>query len=132
MIAQLALAAAAGAIIGRLLNRVADRLSRNALPRAHIAPSSRPFIYASAFELIAAALCALAWWSYGPTPLLVSRVLFGCGLIVLFTVDLERHQLPNAVTLPGVAIGLAFSFFIEPGWRASAIGTVAGGGLLWV
>src|SRR5439155_9045348 len=42
-------------------------------------------------ESLAAAMFALAWWYYGPGPLLVSRLVFGCALIVLFAIDLEHH-----------------------------------------
>jgi hypothetical protein len=35
----------------------------------------------------------------------VSRLIFGCALIVLFAIDLEHHLLPNAITLPGIVAG---------------------------
>lgn len=82
-------------------------------------------------EALTAAMFALAWWHYGPTPLLASRIVFGCMLIVLFAIDLEHHLLPNAVTLPGIVIGFLFSFVAEPGWMASLIGILAGGGVLY-
>jgi leader peptidase (prepilin peptidase)/N-methyltransferase len=82
-------------------------------------------------EALTASLFALAWWQYGPTPLLASRLVFGCALIVLFAIDLEHQLLPNAITLPGIAIGFVFSVFTEPGWVASLIGIVAGGGVLY-
>jgi leader peptidase (prepilin peptidase)/N-methyltransferase len=50
---------------------------------------------------------------------------------VLFAIDLEHHLLPNAVTLPGIAVGFGFSFFAEPGWSASLIGILVGGGVLY-
>jgi leader peptidase (prepilin peptidase)/N-methyltransferase len=37
-------------------------------------------------EALTALLFAGAWWYYGPGPLLVSRLVFGCMLIVLFAV----------------------------------------------
>jgi leader peptidase (prepilin peptidase)/N-methyltransferase len=83
-------------------------------------------------EALTAAMFALAWWAYGPTPLLASRVVFGCALIVLFAIDLEHHLLPNAITLPGIVVGFVFSFFTEPGWMSSLIGIVAGGGVLYL
>jgi leader peptidase (prepilin peptidase) / N-methyltransferase len=82
-------------------------------------------------EAITAAMFALAWWYYGPGALLASRLLFGCALIVLFAIDFEHHLLPNVITLPGIVIGFAFSFFTEPGWEASLIGLLAGGGSLY-
>src|SRR5436190_13491535 len=83
-------------------------------------------------ESLAAAMFALAWWYYGPGPLLVSRLVFGCALIVLFAIDLEHHLLPNAITLPGILIGVAFSLVTEPGWLASVVGAIVGGGMLWL
>src|SRR5204862_3150297 len=46
-------------------------------------------------------------------------------------VDLEHHLLPNVITLPGIIVGLAFSFITPPGWMSSLIGVAVGGGLLW-
>ncbi len=68
---------------------------------------------------------------YGPGPLLFSRLIFGCALIVLFAIDLEHQLLPNAITLPGIVIGFIFSLFTEPGWLSSLIGILVGGGVLW-
>jgi leader peptidase (prepilin peptidase)/N-methyltransferase len=81
-------------------------------------------------EAITAAMFAAATWYYGPSLLLVQRLVFGCILIVLFGIDLEHHLLPNVITLPAIVAGFAFSFFTEPGWLASLIGIVLGGGLL--
>ena len=83
-------------------------------------------------EALTSALFVLAWWGYGPGPLLASRLLLGCALIVLFAIDLEHHLLPNAITLPGIVVGFAFSFFTEPGWVSSLIGLLAGGGVLYL
>ena len=46
-------------------------------------------------EAITAVMFGAAWWYYGPGPLLASRLVFGCALIVLFAIDLEHHLLPN-------------------------------------
>jgi leader peptidase (prepilin peptidase)/N-methyltransferase len=72
-----------------------------------------------------------AWWYYGPGVLLASRLVLGCALIVLFAIDLEHQLLPNAITLPGIIVGVVFSFFAEPGWMASLIGVLVGGGVLY-
>ncbi|HUR35245.1 MAG TPA: A24 family peptidase [Vicinamibacterales bacterium] len=83
-------------------------------------------------EATTAVMFAAAAWYYGPTLLLVSRIVFGCALIVLFAIDLEHHLLPNAITLPGIVVGLAFSVVTEPGWLASLVGAAVGGGSLWL
>jgi leader peptidase (prepilin peptidase)/N-methyltransferase len=83
-------------------------------------------------EALTGAMFTLGWWYYGPSVLLASRLLFGCALIVLFAIDLEHHLLPNAITLPGVVVGLVLSFATEPGWLASVVGIVVGAGLLYV
>jgi leader peptidase (prepilin peptidase) / N-methyltransferase len=83
-------------------------------------------------EALTSAMFVGAWWYFGPGPLLASRLVFGCALIVLFAIDLEHHLLPNAITLPGIAVGFAFSLLAEPGWMASLIGLLAGGGVLYL
>jgi leader peptidase (prepilin peptidase) / N-methyltransferase len=82
-------------------------------------------------EAVTAAMFAAGWWYYGPTPLLVSRLIFGCALIVLFAIDLEHQLLPNVLTLPGIVVGFLFSLISEPGWQASLIGILVGGGMLF-
>ena len=83
-------------------------------------------------EALTAAMFAAGWWYYGPGPLLASRLIFGCALIVLFAIDLEHHLLPNVITLPGIVIGFMFSFVNPPGWRDSLIGILVGGGVLFL
>ena len=70
--------------------------------------------------------------SMGRRVLLVSRLIFGCALIVLFAIDLEHHLLPNAITLPGIVAGIHLQLLMtEPGWVSSLIGILVGGGLLY-
>ena len=84
-------------------------------------------------EALTALMFGAAAWYYGPSLLLVSRLVFGCMLIVLFAIDFEHHLLPNVITLPGIAVGIAFSLVTgEPGLVASLIGAVVGGGSLWL
>jgi leader peptidase (prepilin peptidase)/N-methyltransferase len=82
-------------------------------------------------EGLTALVFAGAWWYFGPGVLCTSRVVLGCALIVLFAIDLEHHLLPNAITLPGIVAGFAFSLVTEPGWQASLLGILVGGGSLY-
>jgi leader peptidase (prepilin peptidase)/N-methyltransferase len=83
-------------------------------------------------EVLTAVMFGAAWWYYGPGPLLVSRLVFGCALLTLFAIDLEHHLLPNAITLPFIVVGFLFSFVTPPGWRDSLVGIVVGGGVLFL
>jgi leader peptidase (prepilin peptidase) / N-methyltransferase len=84
-------------------------------------------------EALTALMFAAGWWYHGPGLLLVSRLIFGCALIVLFAIDLEHYILPNVITLPGIVVGFLLSALTgEPGWLSSLIGIVAGGGFLWL
>jgi leader peptidase (prepilin peptidase)/N-methyltransferase len=78
-------------------------------------------------EAVTGALFGCAYVVYGPTPLLIVRLLFLCGLIVLFAIDLEHQILPNVITLPGIALGFGASVLLPPGARSSLIGLLAGG-----
>ena len=80
-----------------------------------------------AVELFTGAMFAWAAWHYGPGLLLVSRLLFGCMLIVLFFIDLRHRILPNPITVGGTAVGFLFSFATPPGWVSSLIGLAIGG-----
>ena len=82
-------------------------------------------------ELVTAALFVAGYLIYGWTPLLAVRLAFACAMIVLFAIDLEHYLLPNVITVPGIVVGFVLSFFLPPGWQASLIGLVAGGGLLF-
>ena len=64
-------------------------------------------------------------WLYGPTLLLVARLIFACAMVVLFMIDLQHRILPNVITLPGIVVGLAFSLVLPPGFRDALIGAVA-------
>jgi leader peptidase (prepilin peptidase) / N-methyltransferase len=81
-------------------------------------------------EAVTAAMFGLGWWYFGPGLLLVSRLVLGCALIVLFEIDREHQILPHAITLPGIIVGFMFSLFVEPGWQSSLAGILLGGGTL--
>ena len=78
-------------------------------------------------EAITAAIFVAGYYVFGLTPLLGIRLLFACGLIVLFAIDFEHQILPNEITLSGIVIGFALSLFLPPGWKSSLLGLVIGG-----
>jgi leader peptidase (prepilin peptidase) / N-methyltransferase len=82
-------------------------------------------------ELVTALLWVLIVWMTPVGWLLVSRLVLGTALIVLFMIDLEHQLLPNAITLPGIAVGLAFSIAAPPGPIDSLVGIALGGGVLY-
>jgi leader peptidase (prepilin peptidase)/N-methyltransferase len=83
-------------------------------------------------EVVTMGVFVLHYVVFGLDILLVPRLLFACILIALFAIDLEHHLLPNIITLPGIVVGLAFSAMLPPGLVDALIGTVAGGGILWL
>ncbi len=82
-------------------------------------------------EAVTAAVFVAGYVIYGLTPMLAARLLFASSMIVLFVIDLRHRILPNVITLPGVVVGFALSFFLPPGWLSSLIGLLAGGGVLF-
>ena len=82
-------------------------------------------------EALTAAMFLWHWTVFGPTPLLLVRLVFACALIVLFAIDLDHQILPDVITLPGIVVGLACSWFVPPGPLMALAGMALGGGLLW-
>lgn len=82
-------------------------------------------------EFLNAVLTLFIFLKYGPTLSFLVLFLFCSALVVITFIDLEHQIIPDSITLPGILIGFAVSFFIpSPGWRNSLIGIVAGGGSL--
>ncbi|HSJ41265.1 MAG TPA: prepilin peptidase, partial [Xanthobacteraceae bacterium] len=82
-------------------------------------------------ELVTAAVFVLVALFTPGGVLLASRLLLVSILIALFGIDLENQILPNSITRPGIVIGIAFSFFVPPGWKDSIIGALLGAGILY-
>ena len=52
---------------------------------------------------------------------------FVFGLVTAGMIDLETYLLPDVITLPGIAVGLAAnSFLLELGWKESLVAAVGG------
>ncbi|MDX8411247.1 MAG: prepilin peptidase [Mariprofundaceae bacterium] len=80
------------------------------------------------------ALMGLSWaalaWYYGLQPVLAMAIVFITLLWILTLIDLETFLLPDVLTLPGIVIGLGFSFWFGYGID-SLIGAACGYGVLW-
>jgi leader peptidase (prepilin peptidase)/N-methyltransferase len=85
-----------------------------------------------AVEAVTAAVFVLHYLAIGWEPLLIPRLLFASAMIALFAIDLEYQLLPDAITLPGIVAGFAFSLVLPPGWLASLLGILIGGGVLFL
>ncbi len=121
---MIVIAFAAGAVVGTFLRACIRDLPHHRAVGWPARTGGWPIV-----ELLTAVMFAGAYWYYGPTLLCVSRVIFGSALIALFAIDYAHRLLPNAITLPGVVIGFAFSFVTLPGWWSSLVGIALGGGL---
>jgi leader peptidase (prepilin peptidase)/N-methyltransferase len=63
----------------------------------------------------------------------VAGCLFASALIVLGFIDAEHQVLPDAVTMPGLVLALAYSFVrVDLNFRGALLGAVVGGGFLMV
>lgn len=83
-----------------------------------------------AIELVTAALYVALTLRFGFGWLLYARVIFVSALIVLLMISLGRGALPRPITIGGIAAGLFFSLFTDPGVSASAAGATLGGAAL--
>ncbi len=83
-------------------------------------------------ELVTMGLFLLHGAVFGWTALVIPRLVFACAMVVLFAIDLEHQLLPNAITLPGIAVGLIASSVLPPGIIDALIGVLVGGGVLWL
>jgi len=82
-------------------------------------------------EALTGVFAALLFYVYGVSPEFFVYFAFTASLIVITFIDLEHRIIPDVISLPGIPIGFAASFFLAaPGVVDSAIGIALGGGLL--
>jgi leader peptidase (prepilin peptidase)/N-methyltransferase len=63
-------------------------------------------------ELLTGAIFLACYWHFGLTPSLLKYCAFGFLLLGLIFTDAETMLLPDKMTLPGLALGLAFSLVV--------------------
>jgi leader peptidase (prepilin peptidase)/N-methyltransferase len=130
--------AALGAVVGSFLNVCIHRLPRGASivrPRSSCPACSAPIRWHDNIPILSwlwlrgrcracrqpipiryplvegatALLFLLLLWARGPTPFFLVQAVLGSALIALIMIDARHQILPNAITLPGIALGLLTS-----------------------
>lgn len=84
-------------------------------------------------ELLMGVSWAFLAWHFGPTLQCLEALVLFFLLWVLTVIDLETGLLPNALTFPGMALGLVFSWLLggQEGLIDGVIGAIAGYGIFW-
>jgi leader peptidase (prepilin peptidase)/N-methyltransferase len=83
-------------------------------------------------ELSAGLLLWLLARSAESPALLVPHAAFLLALLVVAWIDFDTRTIPDVITIPGVALGLALSLFLPPGPGPALLGAAAGGASLWL
>jgi leader peptidase (prepilin peptidase)/N-methyltransferase len=151
-----------GAVIGSFLNVCIYRLPRGesvAWPGSHCTVCSHPIAWYDNLPLVSYLVllgrcrhCAsrISWrypavealnaigyvallWFFGPGWHTVAYAALYSALLVVAGTDLSHKIIPNAITFPGMAVGLVSAATVLPiGLTNSVIGLVVGGGILWL
>jgi leader peptidase (prepilin peptidase)/N-methyltransferase len=88
-------------------------------------------------ELLTAVLFVISMERFGPGWAAIAGAVFSALLLALAAIDLEHFLLPDSLTLPGIAVGVALRAAISrPDWlsglASGAAGALVGAGLLFL
>jgi leader peptidase (prepilin peptidase)/N-methyltransferase len=84
-----------------------------------------------AVEALTGGLAVALWWRLGATPAFVGYLAFAAALVTITFIDLDHRIIPDVISLPGIALGLAVSLvspLVKP--FDAVLGVVVGGGFL--
>lgn len=85
-----------------------------------------------AVELAMALLSALLMHRFGPGFEFFLYFLFVAALLVIIFIDIHHQIIPDVISLPGIVLGFAGSFFnSQVSWQQSGLGILCGGGILY-
>lgn len=83
-------------------------------------------------EALTGMTAVAAFLRFGWQPEFPVAFAFLSALIVVTFVDIDHQIIPDPVSLPGIVVGfLVASVTGDPGWKASLLGILIGGGILW-
>ncbi len=152
----------AGSIIGSFLNVCIHRLPQGlsiVMPPSHCPSCKTPIGWTDNIPIVSYLLlrgrcrtCALpispryplvealtgllsiaVLYRFDLTPIALLYFAFAAALVVITFIDIDHYIIPDAISLPGIGVGLTASFiFGTPPPLDSAIGIVLGGGILFV
>ncbi len=84
-------------------------------------------------ELLMAVLASAVVFRFGLSPSALGFFFFSAALLVIICIDIRHQLIPDVISLPGILLGFAFSFFNPiASWQDSLIGLLVGGGILYV
>ncbi len=84
-------------------------------------------------EAAGAALAMLALHAFGPTPSAAFAFAFFMALLAITLIDWDFRIIPDALSLPFIAIGIAWSFFSPTlSLTGSLLGALVGGGAIYL
>lgn len=82
-------------------------------------------------ELLTGALAVALWLRLGTTLAFAGYFAFAAALVTITFIDLDHRIIPDVISLPGIAIGLAVSFVSPLVTPVGALaGALVGGGIL--
>ena len=83
-----------------------------------------------AIELVTGVLFVWTLAERGLTIDLIPALLLVTGLVAITGIDLDHQLIPDAISIPGIVVGLVASTLTgRPGWLDSLVGVLLGGGI---
>jgi leader peptidase (prepilin peptidase) / N-methyltransferase len=84
-------------------------------------------------ELAGGLLFLALWLKYPGSPQLIAYGPFAAAILVLTAIDLEHRLLPDAITYPGIVVGLLLALILPlPGFWQALLGALLGGGFFFL
>ena len=83
-------------------------------------------------ELLGGLMAVCVYFKFGPSIEGIVYYVFIAALLTITFIDIDHQIIPDVISLPGIPLGFAASFFMPSiTWMDSLVGLVAGGGTLY-